>query len=140
MFASRTKRHLLVVAIIVILLVALRIWIQSSNRSAKDLGYTDIQPHEALTMASQTEAVIILDVREQYEYADSHVPGSILIPLQDLYNGGYQELDKDKAILVICRSGRRSAQASEFLARQGFSHVYNIVGGILEWPGPTEES
>jgi len=82
----------------------------------------------------------ILDVREQYEYDEKHIPESVLIPLNQLYSGGYKELDLDSPILVVCRSGRRSAQASEFLVKQGFSPVYNLAGGIQKWPGPTESN
>lgn len=77
---------------------------------------------------------LILDVREDKEYAAGHIPRAKHIPLGQL-SGRIQELEKfkDKPILVTCRSGHRSGRACGMLKKAGFETVYNQAGGILAW-------
>jgi rhodanese-related sulfurtransferase len=77
---------------------------------------------------------LILDVREDKEYASGHIPKARHIPLGQLA-GRIQELDKfkSKPILVTCRSGQRSARACGMLKKAGFETVYNQAGGIMAW-------
>jgi rhodanese-related sulfurtransferase len=77
---------------------------------------------------------LILDVREDKEYAAGHIPKARHIPLGQLA-GRLQELDKfkSKPILVTCRSGHRSARACGTLKKAGFETVYNQAGGIIAW-------
>lgn len=77
---------------------------------------------------------LILDVREDKEFAAGHIPKARHIPLGQLA-GRVQELDKfkRKPILVTCRSGHRSARACGMLKKAGFEIVYNQAGGILAW-------
>ena len=77
---------------------------------------------------------LILDVREDKEYAAGHIPRARHIPLGQLA-GRLQELDKFKSrpILVTCRSGQRSARACGMLKKAGFETVYNQAGGIVAW-------
>lgn len=77
---------------------------------------------------------LILDVREDKEFASGHIPKAKHIPLGKL-GSRIQELDKFKSqpILVTCRSGQRSARACGMLKKAGFETVYNQAGGILAW-------
>ena len=77
---------------------------------------------------------LILDVREDKEFASGHIPKARHIPLGKL-GSRMQELDKFKSqpILVTCRSGQRSARACGMLKKAGFETVYNQAGGILAW-------
>ncbi|HEX7971134.1 MAG TPA: rhodanese-like domain-containing protein [Thiobacillus sp.] len=77
---------------------------------------------------------LILDVREDKEYAAGHIPRARHIPLGQLA-GRLQELDKFKSrpVLVTCRSGQRSARACGMLKKAGFETVYNQAGGIVAW-------
>ncbi|WP_296751523.1 rhodanese-like domain-containing protein [Thiobacillus sp.] len=77
---------------------------------------------------------LVLDVREDKEYAAGHIPKARHIPLGQLA-GRLQELDKfkSKPILVACRSGQRSARACGMLKKAGFETVYNLAGGIVAW-------
>ena len=75
---------------------------------------------------------IILDVRTQEEYDSGHLKNSMLIPVDELEER-ISEVPKDKPIIVYCRSGRRSAEAADILLKNGFSPVYDMQGGILEW-------
>ena len=80
------------------------------------------------------EDALILDVREDKEFAAGHIPRAKHIPLGKLATR-IQELDKHKAkpILVTCRSGQRSARACGILKKAGFTTVYNQAGGIIAW-------
>ena len=77
---------------------------------------------------------LVLDVREDKEYATGHIPKAKHIPLGQLPSR-LQELDKfkSKPILVTCRSGQRSARACGILKKAGFENVYNLAGGIVAW-------
>ena len=76
--------------------------------------------------------VVILDVREQSEYDAGHIPGVTLIPLNDVPNR-LNDIPKDKPVIVTCRSGNRSGQATDFLRQQGYTNVHNMTGGINAW-------
>ncbi|AST07397.1 rhodanese-like domain-containing protein [Anoxybacillus sp. LAT_35] len=99
--------------------------------------YTNISVDEAAQMM-QKEDVVVLDVRTEEEYASGHIPGAILLPLQQLPDR-VDELNKNKTYIVVCRSGNRSAQASELLVKEGFSSIYNMTGGMNEWKGEVEK-
>jgi rhodanese-related sulfurtransferase len=77
---------------------------------------------------------LVLDVREDKEFAASHIPKAKHIPLGQLA-GRIKELDKfkGKPVLVTCRSGQRSASACRMLKKAGFETVYNQAGGIIAW-------
>lgn len=84
---------------------------------------------------------LLLDVREQSEYQETRIAGSQLLPLSELTARFEDELPAGREIIAQCRSGKRSAQATEFLRAQGFD-VTNMEGGILAWRAeglPTDE-
>ena len=74
----------------------------------------------------------MLDVRTPEEYAEGHIPGAVLIPVQELEQR-LGEVPKDRQVYVYCRSGVRSVQASKILAGAGFTHIENVEGGIKAW-------
>ena len=76
--------------------------------------------------------VVLIDVREDWEYAEGHIPGSILIPLGEVPNR-LNEIPGDKTVIAVCRSGNRSGQATNFLQQQGFNNVHNMQGGMIAW-------
>ena len=76
--------------------------------------------------------VVVIDVREPWEYNEGHIPGVKLIPLGTLPDR-MNEIPKDKTVILTCRSGNRSGQAFRFLREQGFDNVHNMEGGILAW-------
>ena len=92
---------------------------------------------DAITMMEEETGYIILDVRTPEEFADKHIPGAINIPNETIGTGEIPELpDKNQLILVYCRSGNRSVQASEKLAALGYTNIVEF-GGINDWPGQT---
>lgn len=76
--------------------------------------------------------VYLVDVREQWEYDEGHIPGITLIPMNEV-PGRLDEIPRDKTVVLTCRSGNRSGQTSEYLRQSGFDNVHNMVGGILAW-------
>ena len=101
------------------------------------VSYRQISMDEAITMMEEESGYIILDVRTPEEFADKHIPGAVNIPNETIGTEEIPELpDKDQLILVYCRSGNRSKQASEKLAALGYTNVVEF-GGINSWPGET---
>lgn len=78
--------------------------------------------------------VALIDVREKEEFAEVHIPGAVNIPLSELSHR-IQEIDRDKELILVCRSGNRSAKACEYLSFLGFDKINNMAGGMLEWDG-----
>ncbi|MCL6452717.1 MAG: sulfurtransferase TusA family protein [Alicyclobacillus sp.] len=84
---------------------------------------------------------VLIDVREPAEYAFSHVPGAISVPLGELEQHVSELAPYQKQpVYVICRTGSRSDTACQVLAGHGFERVYNVVPGMSQWQGPTEQS
>ena len=99
--------------------------------------YRQVSPEEAAAMMEEETGYIILDVRTQEEYETAHIPGAICIPNETIGTEDIPELpDKEQLILVYCRSGNRSKQASEKLAKQGYTNIVEF-GGINSWTGET---
>ena len=95
--------------------------------------YEQITAEEAKKIMDSGEEHIILDTREQDEFDEGHIPGAILIPYTEIENEAEAMLpDKDKLILVYCRSGRRSKIAAESLSKLGYTNVKEF-GGIIDW-------
>ena len=81
--------------------------------------------------------LLLLDVRTPAEYRSHRIPGARLLPIHELATR-YQELDPDVRTICICEHGVRSEAAAEFLARQGFTFVVNLRGGMARWSGEIE--
>jgi len=104
---------------------------------AEEISYRQINMDEAITMMGEESGYVILDVRTPEEFADKHIPGAINIPNEAIGSEEIPELpDKDQLILVYCRSGNRSKQASEKLVALGYTNIVEF-GGINDWPGET---
>lgn len=103
----------------------------NENSEASYGGYRDIVPASA---ANLLQHLRLVDVRNPSEYTGElgHIQGAELVPLPtvEAQAVGWK---KDQPILVICRSGGRSAMASSALARMGFTNVYNLAGGMIQW-------
>lgn len=101
--------------------------------------YRQITMDEAVTMMVQETGYIILDVRRPDEYATGHIPNAINVPNESIGTFEIPELpDKNQLIMVYCRSGRRSKEASEKLVKLGYTNIVEF-GGILDWKGETEK-
>ena len=121
-----------------ILAIMLLLAIFAGCTAKTENGYAMISQKEAKEIMDSGENYIILDVRNQDEYDEKHIPGAILIPNTEIETRAEDELpDKNQLILVYCRSGNRSKKASQILADMGYTNVKEF-GGINEWPYETE--
>ena len=103
------------------------------------LGYRQISMDEAVKMMKDEKDYIILDVRRPDEFAEGHIPGAINVPNEEIGTAEIAELpDKSQLILVYCRSGRRSKDASEKLVKLGYTNIVEF-GGILDYKGEIEK-
>ena len=97
--------------------------------------YRQITMDEAVAMMAQETGYIIIDVRRPDEFAAGHIPNAINVPNESIGTSDIPELpDKDQLIMVYCRSGRRSKEASEKLVKLGYTNIVEF-GGILDWKG-----
>jgi len=115
--------------------VMLLVLLTAGCAAPKEPSYRQITMEEAVAMMAEEKEYIILDVRTELEYSLGHIPGAINVPNEEILNEPVPELpDKDGLIMVYCRSGNRSKQASTKLARLGYTNVVEF-GGINDWPG-----
>jgi len=123
--------------LLIVLFSAMFIFGCSNSQVNSASTYRQITMNEAISMMNEETGYIILDVRRPDEFAEGHIPGAINVPNEDI---GTEEIpnlpDKNQLILVYCRSGRRSKQASEKLVQLGYTNIVEF-GGILDWPGKT---
>ena len=104
---------------------------------AEETTYRQVNMDEAITMMEEGSGYIILDVRTPGEFEEKHIPGAINVANETIGTDEIPELpDKDQLILVYCRSGNRSKQASEKLVALGYTNIVEF-GGINDWPGET---
>ena len=104
---------------------------------AQEAAYRQIGMTEAMDLMEKESGYILLDVRTAQEFSEKHIPGAINIPNEAIGSEELPELpDKEQLILVYCRSGNRSKQASQKLAALGYTNIVEF-GGINDWPGQT---
>ena len=103
--------------------------------ASENVSYQQITQEKAKEMMQADDGHIIVDVRRQDEYDSGHIPDAILIPNESIDKEQPKELpDLDQIILIYCRSGRRSKEASQKLADMGYTNIYEF-GGIIDWTG-----
>lgn len=121
--------------LIPILLSALMFTGCAGTNNSQTNTYRQISMGEAVTMMAQETGYIILDVRRPDEFAAGHIPNAINVPNESIGTSEIPELpDKNQLIMVYCRSGRRSKEASEKLVKLGYTNIVEF-GGILDWKG-----
>lgn len=97
----------------------------------------DISTHELKERLDKGESLTVIDVREPWEYAEGHVPGSILRPLGQIRTWA-SEFDHENELILICRTASRSAVAYQVLQTMKFKNLRNVSGGIITWRGKVE--
>ena len=133
---------LTVLAILVVIIMAFSLFgcgkkgqIMDGDGMVYTPAYAQISQDEARLMMKNDDGHVVVDVRRADEYAQGHIPGAILIPNEEIGTEEPKELpDKNQIILVYCRTGRRSKEASQKLADMGYVNVYEF-GGIEDWTG-----
>jgi sulfur-carrier protein adenylyltransferase/sulfurtransferase len=103
-----------------------------TRRGRDDNGLATISVHELKQKMESNGAIAIVDVREVFEYDIARIEGSKLIPLGEL-PARLGELQQDEEIILLCKSGPRSAHAAELLRGAGFTRSYSLEGGIDAW-------
>ena len=93
-----------------------------------------ISPDQLQTYVSNNNSVQLIDVRTPKEFADGHIPNAINIDfLSDDFSSKIGKLKKDKPVYVYCRSGKRSSESVIVFEKAGFTKIYDLEGGILNW-------
>ena len=124
--------------ILILLTVMLLTACGQDKENSQGVVYVNITAQQAKEIMDSQEGYVILDTRTQEEYDESHIPGAILIPHDEILERAETVLtDKDQLILVYCRSGRRSKLASEDLQKLGYTNIKEF-GGIIDWPYEVE--
>ena len=106
----------------IVVIAGLLIWTAVSNaaQNSEDRTFQTVQS------VMETKGALLIDVRTEGEYTAGHIAGAQLLPLQTLQTGVTPEVASDTAIYVYCRSGNRSAQATELLKEAGFTNVVDL--------------
>ena len=109
-----------------------------AKENLQKVDYVNITAEQAKEIMDTHQGYVILDTRAQEEYDESHIPGAILIPHDEILQKAEAVLtDKDQLILVYCRSGRRSKLAAADLVKLGYTNIKEF-GGIIDWPYEVE--
>jgi len=96
-------------------------------------GIKDVETVEALQLINHKNA-LVLDVREESEYKAGHILNAKWIPLGKLAERvGELERHREQPIVVVCRSGNRSASACSMLGKKGYTQAVNLAGGVVAW-------
>jgi len=113
---------------------------KASDKETKDeIKHKAVIDLQELQDKTESEApLFILDVREPTEFAFGHIPGAVNIPLGELEDR-MDEIDEDKELHIICRTGNRSDLAAQKLTNKGYKNVKNVIPGMSEWNGSIEK-
>jgi LPXTG-site transpeptidase (sortase) family protein len=105
---------------------------EEETQAGEITSVENISVEEIYEIMTGGEDYILLDVRTPEEFSEGHLEGAVHIPVNEL-EGRLAELSKDKPIIVYCKSGGRSSTAANLLVENGFTQIYNMSGGILDW-------
>ena len=131
------KIMLLVISLVVISSLSIVGCGQDQPKAEKKATYQTISTEAAKKRLDTEKGIVLLDVRTMAEYTEKHIPGSVLIPVEDIKTQATEKLkDKNAAIFTYCRSGSRSVVAAQALADMNYTNVFNL-GGINNWPYET---
>lgn len=138
-------RNLITVIIILVIIVVIGIFLKNRNskednkNTVKDANIQYVSMNDIEKIMNENENYIILDVRTIEEYNDGHIPNAICIPNETIDENVVNKLpNKEQLILIYCRSGNRSKQATIKLKDLGYLNLIEF-GGIIDWPGEIEK-
>jgi rhodanese-related sulfurtransferase len=100
--------------------------VRSADALPVDLSHNEVQALHA------ADDIVVIDVRQEWEFAEGHIPGAQLIPLNEL-SDRLHEIPTEERVVLVCRSGNRSHQARQLLTQEGFDNVHNMLGGMQAW-------
>jgi len=98
----------------------------------------NLSAEQGKAMMDEDPTIILVDVRTQEEYIEEHIPGALLVPVDELESLAPEMIpDKEATYIIYCRSGNRSATAAQQLIELGYQNIYDM-GGIIDWPYETQ--
>lgn len=133
------RRHLyiaLTILIALILGIMLLAFMSKSDETFSETlkyAYKKISPEQAKILISNNKDLTVLDVRNEREFLDGHLPNAILMPYKLAKKNYSSLLEKKKKYLVYCDTGKKSTKIAKTLSSNGFSRVYVLAGGIEKW-------
>ena len=131
---KRLKTVIILVAMGTLCMNGCQTNVSSGKNESSEIAYMKISAEDAKEIMDSTDDFVLIDIREDDEYASGHIAGALLMPYGEIEERADNELaDKDQTILVYCRSGRRSAIAAQTLTELGYTDVRDF-GGINGWP------
>ena len=120
--------------VMVLVVIGLAMSFMSRGDSKNLVSYEELQQK-----LNDKAPIVLLDVRTQEEFANGHIPGALLLPYDEIDQNASQLLpEKEKEIIIYCRSGRRSAIAKDSLEALGYTNVKDF-GGMNRWQGKVEK-
>jgi len=128
------KRILLMVLLIAMMLIAGCGANGGSSTDTEKAEVIKINAEEAKARLDSEQGIILVDVRTPEEYREGHIPGAILLPVDEILANAESVIpDKEATYFIYCRSGNRSATAAAQLVEMGYLNIYDL-GGINDWP------
>ena len=106
-----------------------RLW---NRRKEKNNMFGNLDVFQAKELINDNKELVLLDIREKWEFDIAHIKGCELFPLSQ-FKEKYHELERDKTYIVYCHTGGRSQSFCQYLAQQGFGNLYNLKGGVHAW-------
>ena len=98
----------------------------------------EIEAPKLAELLGQKADIQVVDIRQPAEIASGTVPGAEVMPMHTIPLR-IQDIKQDKPVVLVCRSGARSAQACMFLAQNGYENIYNLRGGLMGWAGSGQQ-
>ena len=118
----------------ILLLVTIFVFIFQSYGQESATKVKLVQPKEALVIFKNNPNSQLIDVRTKEEFDSGHINNAVNIPVTDAdFSKRIDKLNKQKSVYVYCRSGSRSARATKEMVKLGFTHLYDMEGGIISW-------
>lgn len=137
------NRNISIFTITVMLILALALTLSSCATTDEPAGeetptVMNITAEQGKAMMEEDSTIILVDVRTEEEYKEEHIPGALLVPVDELESLAPEMMpNKESIYIVYCRSGNRSAAAAQQLIDLGYQNI-NDMGGIIDWPYETE--
>lgn len=108
---------------------ALAVLVMSENRKAGQ----SVTTSEATRLMNHNEALVV-DIREQKEYAEGHIAGALNVPMSTFEKRASElEKHKDKPVIIVCKMGSTAGSVAKSLKKRGFAQVVRMAGGMMEW-------
>lgn len=120
--------------VLVVIVVAYFLFMKRPAKGIQNMSSADLVE----TLKNKSNPISIIDVREPFEFASGHIARAKNIPLGQI-SGKLKDIPKDAQIVFVCRSGNRSMQAARVAQKQGYTSVFNLVGGMSRWSGPVKK-